>query len=251
MPHFRKRSCVFLISAIISMVLHVGLFTLLIPKPYVKSDMSKPWVLTLIRSPVNSLTTSKHSIESSTPVTETIKDPPPLKKVTKAQRSHTRKKRKKRPDRRSIKKKLGPPQIVPIAEPKPVVVASVENSIKSVELTERQIKNENIVESKIADVTDDRLIKEYGYRISKRLRKSFHYPRFAILRNLQGRVMLELMIDSTGRIRQSRVFSSSGHSSLDNAALHTAQSISSLPAPPEELNWSQRAITVPLVYRLK
>ncbi|MBW1699370.1 MAG: energy transducer TonB [Deltaproteobacteria bacterium] len=45
------------------------------------------------------------------------------------------------------------------------------------------------------------------------------YPRAARRRGLQGRVVLEVLVDTRGRVKDLKVFSSSGHSILDKAAV--------------------------------
>ncbi len=49
------------------------------------------------------------------------------------------------------------------------------------------------------------------------------YPRLARRRGLQGVVLLEAFIDVSGRVADLRLFTSSGHSSLDRAALKAVQ----------------------------
>jgi protein TonB len=70
------------------------------------------------------------------------------------------------------------------------------------------------------------------------------YPREAIERGWEGRVVLLLTLDGESRIRGIEVASSSGHPILDGAALKAATRITALPG-------GRRQVLLPVEFRLE
>ncbi|MFN3883882.1 MAG: energy transducer TonB [Rhodocyclaceae bacterium] len=70
------------------------------------------------------------------------------------------------------------------------------------------------------------------------------YPREAIARGLEGRVVLLLTLDEAGRVARIEVASSSGHALLDEAACKAATRIGRLPA-------DRRQVLLPVEFRLE
>jgi protein TonB len=70
------------------------------------------------------------------------------------------------------------------------------------------------------------------------------YPREAIERGWEGRVVLLLTLDADSRIRGIEVASSSGHPILDGAALKAATRITALPG-------GRRQVLLPVEFRLE
>ncbi|MEW6514391.1 MAG: TonB family protein [Pseudomonadota bacterium] len=70
------------------------------------------------------------------------------------------------------------------------------------------------------------------------------YPREAIERGWEGRVVLLLAIDAAGRVTGIEVASSSGHAILDDAALRAATRITALPG-------GRRQVLLPVEFRLE
>ncbi len=79
---------------------------------------------------------------------------------------------------------------------------------------------------------------------------SRNYPSSAVRMGLEGRLRLGLTIAADGKIRGVRVLTSSGHSVLDQSATESARAID-IPAPPPELHWSDREISLPIRYALR
>lgn len=77
------------------------------------------------------------------------------------------------------------------------------------------------------------------------------YTRALYRAQLEGRVVLALLIDADGRVRGVRVHESSGQPLLDDAALEQARRYDSVPPPPSELSWQPREIRLPIVYELR
>lgn len=78
---------------------------------------------------------------------------------------------------------------------------------------------------------------------------SRNYPRSAVRMGLEGKLRLGLTIGADGDILGVRVLASSGHSVLDDSAAESVMAID-IPAPPEELRWSEREISLPIRYSL-
>lgn len=76
-----------------------------------------------------------------------------------------------------------------------------------------------------------------------------NYPRTAVRMGLEGRLRLALMIAEDGTIRSVRLLTSSGHAVLDEAASEAVMRIR-VPAPPAELQWTEREIPLPIRYSL-
>lgn len=76
-----------------------------------------------------------------------------------------------------------------------------------------------------------------------------NYPRTAVRMGLEGRLRLALTITKDGTIRSVRLLTSSGHQVLDDAASEAVKRIR-VPAPPEEIQWTEREIPLPIRYAL-
>lgn len=92
---------------------------------------------------------------------------------------------------------------------------------------------------------------QYIKLVTRALRKELVYPRSASRRRLEGTVRLELTIEADGTVVKRRVVGSSGHDVLDEAALAAAERVTKVPKPPDALDWTRRAIRIPLVYRVQ
>lgn len=71
------------------------------------------------------------------------------------------------------------------------------------------------------------------------------YPREAVARNIEGEVLILIIIDETGHVSAARVEESSGHKILDDAALRAVRSLRSLPAD------APREALLPVRFRLR
>lgn len=78
-----------------------------------------------------------------------------------------------------------------------------------------------------------------------------HYPALARQSRLEGTVALAITIDGVGRITHVVVKRSSGYEVLDRAALAAVHAIQKVPPPPVALGWQPRALTLPIVYKLR
>ncbi|HEX5674791.1 MAG TPA: energy transducer TonB [Azonexus sp.] len=71
------------------------------------------------------------------------------------------------------------------------------------------------------------------------------YPEEAIVRGLEGEVLVLIVIDESGRVTAARVEQGSGHRILDDAALRAVRSLRSLPAD------APREALLPVRFRLR
>jgi protein TonB len=95
------------------------------------------------------------------------------------------------------------------------------------------------------------LLRQYRGVIARTVHRKYVYPRNAIRAGLQGRVIVEIMVDGEGNITSRKVIQSSGHAVLDRAALEAISRIEKLPRPPSALHWTARAMRLPFVYELR
>jgi protein TonB len=76
-----------------------------------------------------------------------------------------------------------------------------------------------------------------------------HYPEAARARGEQGTVRLALTIGRSGHVMSAHIVSSSGSSTLDQAALEMARSATGRPLPPEM--GSSVSLIVPVRYSIR
>ena len=73
---------------------------------------------------------------------------------------------------------------------------------------------------------------EYVGKVNEMIHKSVVYPRLAKMREQEGTVALAVKIDGTGAAADTTVETSSGNTTLDNAAIEAAKNAAPFPAPP-------------------
>jgi periplasmic protein TonB len=96
-----------------------------------------------------------------------------------------------------------------------------------------------------------RLERRYYGTLSSFLKRNYEYPRRARIARVEGVVLIEIIIDSKGKILRRKIVRSSGSQMLDEAALASIAGIATVPAPPQSLPWSRRAVRVPFKYHLR
>lgn len=77
------------------------------------------------------------------------------------------------------------------------------------------------------------------------------YTRSLLRAQLEGRVVVALLVDAEGRVHGVRVARSSGEPMLDEAALEQLSHHRVVPPPPAELTWRPREIQLPIVFELR
>jgi TonB family C-terminal domain len=85
--------------------------------------------------------------------------------------------------------------------------------------------------------------------LRRRLAELKHYPSTARLNGWEGKVVLRAVIRADGHLSEVKVHRSSGHESLDNAAMETIRLACPLHLQ-QPISASELAIYVPIVYSL-
>lgn len=93
-------------------------------------------------------------------------------------------------------------------------------------------------------------VADYYARLQAWLNAHKRYPTEARHRGLQGVAELEFQLARDGRVRWSRVASSSGHRMLDTAAEQLMAQASPMPKPPPTLGDDDLRLRVPISYSL-
>lgn len=100
-----------------------------------------------------------------------------------------------------------------------------------------------------ADLDDAR--NQYGHSLWSAIEKHKQYPRIAQMRGWQGEVIVELLLDGSGKLKSKKILSSSGHDVLDRQALDMVEKAAPFPLPPEVLRGNQFSIKVPVPFKLQ
>lgn len=94
------------------------------------------------------------------------------------------------------------------------------------------------------------VLEAYLQALYRNLAQYREYPFWARLRGLEGVVVVGFTLDREGHLLRSWVVTSSGHRSLDRAALRTLERVERYPPLPREVPGDHLTLRVPLVYRL-
>ncbi len=106
------------------------------------------------------------------------------------------------------------------------------------------------VKPQVSDEDIENAKNRYGNALAREIAKHKQYPKIAQMRGWQGEVLLNLYLDSAGRVIRSEVANSSGFESLDNQALAMVKK-SNFPTPPEALKGRSFEISVPVTFKLE
>lgn len=78
------------------------------------------------------------------------------------------------------------------------------------------------------------------------------YPLAARRERLEGVVLLRIRLSQEGRVLAVRLSRTSGHDSLDRAALSSVERLETMPAPPEGIPWEDdRELPLPVTYVIR
>jgi len=97
----------------------------------------------------------------------------------------------------------------------------------------------------VKTIDRDKLLRGYQRDLAKIFQAHKVYPKRARRQGIEGEVVVEVVVDAHGTIISYRVIESSGHAPLDQAALEAVANIGKLPAPPSELQWTERKLRIP------
>ncbi len=92
---------------------------------------------------------------------------------------------------------------------------------------------------------------KYKRMLLAAMNKHKKYPRIAKSRGWQGKVIIQFNLDRNGNILSKQIIQSSGHHSLDKAALKMAEKAAPFPRPPSVLQGDSFNIKVPVPFKLK
>jgi protein TonB len=95
-----------------------------------------------------------------------------------------------------------------------------------------------------------RLNQKYGLILHRHISGAKSYPRFARKAGIEGRLLVEITVDSNGRILAVKVRESSGHQILDDTTIDTIRNFERFPLPPQGLTWTKKTFVLPVSYKL-
>jgi TonB family protein len=140
------------------------------------------------------------------------------------------------------------PAPAPTPEPTPPAPA-VAVAVAEEPLPEQENDDEIITEPFSAEALLEQQL--YHSDLLERVYQQVKYPRRAIDRNYQGRVMLQVMIDEEGEVVAVNTLSESNFGILNRAAEKAVKAAAPFPAPPMDLDGDDYAFTVPIEFKLQ
>jgi protein TonB len=93
-------------------------------------------------------------------------------------------------------------------------------------------------------------MERYALDFSRAIGKSQNYPRRALQMGWQGKVELEVRVNTEGKVREVHVAKSSGYPMLDEEAVAMVKRTGQLPAVPAEFRGRDFTVLVPVVFRI-
>lgn len=93
--------------------------------------------------------------------------------------------------------------------------------------------------------------KDYDAELRKKIMGKQTYPAFARAANLEGVTKIRFVLKRDGTLVTSEIEESSGHKSLDNAALQSVKRAAPFPPFPIAQKGDELSITVPIVFELR
>ncbi len=91
----------------------------------------------------------------------------------------------------------------------------------------------------------------YGTTLFNAISKFKKYPRIALTRGWEGKVIVELSLDGNGKLKSKKIIQNSGYEILDQQALEMVDKALPFPEPPEALRGSGFTIRVPIPFKLE
>lgn len=91
----------------------------------------------------------------------------------------------------------------------------------------------------------------YGTTLFNAISKFKKYPRIALSRGWEGKVIVELSLDGNGKLKSKKIIQNSGYEVLDQQALEMVDKALPFPEPPEALRGSGFTIRVPIPFKLE
>lgn len=230
-------------ALVLSILLHV-LLAVVVPKFKFDRTKTAPHIL--------EVELEKPAPAAPVAAPEPIKQPEPVKEIVKP----------KEPEQVKPIKEIAKPKLTPEITNKPVELTKPEEAeaapppavpAQIAVNPEPEAKPEKTVpapppEPSHAEV--DNAIGDYGSLLGRSIAKYKSYPRIATMRGWEGDVLLELKIDSDGKLISANVRKSSGYDALDKQALEMVQKAQPFPVPPLALRNRSFSIEVPVSFKL-
>jgi protein TonB len=91
----------------------------------------------------------------------------------------------------------------------------------------------------------------YAEKLARAIAQHKKYPRVAQMRSWQGEVLVDLQLNNSGAVLESRIERSSGYEILDKQALEMVAKAAPFPPPPDILKSSIFNIQVPVSFKLE
>lgn len=134
-------------------------------------------------------------------------------------------------------------------EPEPAPAVQEQAIISADDLDEEELDGEEDIS---AELTAEALLNRqlYHSKLVKWAYQHVKYPKRAIVREQQGSVQVELVIDRNGDVRDFQVIEPSKYATLNRASQKAIEAASPFPPMPETMNQEEFRFTLPIVYRL-
>mgnify|MGYP000017613539 CR=1 FL=1 len=133
------------------------------------------------------------------------------------------------------------------AEAKPVQVAMAKPQPAPVIEEEEE---ELFIDPEIYRIQQATLLKLYKSSVIKRTLRQVQYPKNAVRRNQQGKVLLDITVDRTGQILSIFAKEEARYNSLNDAAVAAVNAAGDFPAVPAALEGQKVTVTVPVTFKL-
>ncbi len=95
------------------------------------------------------------------------------------------------------------------------------------------------------------LWKDYTHAVRNRVARRKDYPTASRRKNQQGEVILSFRLSQDGKVLDLSLESSSGHESLDQAAMKAVRDASPYPVIPRKLNKKNALLKIPILFALR
>jgi TonB family protein len=92
---------------------------------------------------------------------------------------------------------------------------------------------------------------EYVKLVSSLISNNKEYPTKSQKEGHEGKTIVDIQIDPSGKILSEKIQTSSGYEELDNEAIEMIKKSNPLPAPPIEISKKQIIISVPISFKLQ
>lgn len=95
-----------------------------------------------------------------------------------------------------------------------------------------------------------KLNQKYGLILYRHISKAKSYPRFARKAGIEGKLLVEITVDNSGKILAVKLRKSSGHEILDDNTIETIRDLGRFPLPPDGVTWREKTFVLPVNYKL-